>query len=112
MAERDLLRAQGDTVQEFPRHSDEIRRQGLLGAVCGAVATPWNPFAAAALRRQVDELRPEVVHVHNTFPLLSPSIFSAIGRRAARVLTLHNYRLFSTRGDSIAGRPGLHRLPG
>lgn len=34
------------------------------------------------------------MHVHNTFPLLSPAIFYAIGVRAARVLTLHNYRLF------------------
>jgi glycosyltransferase involved in cell wall biosynthesis len=34
------------------------------------------------------------VHVHNTFPLLSPAIFHAIGQHAARVLTLHNYRLF------------------
>jgi glycosyltransferase involved in cell wall biosynthesis len=39
-------------------------------------------------------MRPDVVHVHNTFPLISPSIFHAIGHRAARVLTLHNYRLF------------------
>jgi glycosyltransferase involved in cell wall biosynthesis len=39
-------------------------------------------------------MRPDVVHVHNTFPLISPSIFHAIGHRAARVLTLHNYRIF------------------
>ena len=49
---------------------------------------------ARALGARVDETRPDVVHVHNTFPLLSPSVFQAIGNRAARVMTLHNYRLF------------------
>jgi glycosyltransferase involved in cell wall biosynthesis len=33
------------------------------------------------------------MHAHNTFPLISPSIFRA-ARGTARVLTLHNYRLF------------------
>lgn len=49
---------------------------------------------AKAMRLKVEALKPDVVHIHNTFPLLSPAIFHAIGKRAARVLTLHNYRLF------------------
>ena len=93
-AERDLLRQHGHEVTEFVRHSDEIRTQGVWGTAKGAFATPWNPFAARALRKAVESFHPDVVHVHNTFPLLSPSIFYAIGGRTARVLTLHNYRLF------------------
>ncbi len=92
--ERALLERNGHEVTLFSRHSDEIREQGAWGAVKGAMSTPWNPFSAKALRRAVERFRPDVVHVHNTFPLLSPSIFSAIGYRAARVLTLHNYRLY------------------
>lgn len=93
-AEKALLRSRGHEVVEFTRHSDEIRVQGVWGAVKGALATPWNPWMARAVRREVERFRPEVVHVHNTFPLISPGIFHAIGPRAARVLTLHNYRLF------------------
>ena len=92
-AEKALLEQHGHTVQVFTRHSDEIRTQGLRGAIEGAAAVPWNPFAAAALRKLVDDFLPDVVHAHNTFPLISPAIFHAIGQRAARVLTLHNYRL-------------------
>src|SRR5690606_11318864 len=51
-------------------------------------------FAAAALRKKIEAFNVDVVHAHNTFPLISPSIFHAVGKRAARVLTLHNYRLF------------------
>ncbi|MCC7449520.1 MAG: glycosyltransferase family 4 protein [Anaerolineae bacterium] len=93
-SERQLLQSRGHEVMEFARHSDSIRERRALGTVIGALATPWNPFAANALRRAVLEFRPDIVHVHNTFPLISPAAFHAIGRRAARVLTLHNYRLF------------------
>lgn len=92
-SEKALLEQRGHDVQVFTRHSDEIRGQGLRGVIKGAAAVPWNPFAAAALRKLVDDFQPDVVHAHNTFPLISPAVFHAIGRRAARVLTLHNYRL-------------------
>ena len=93
-AEVQMLRARGHDVHEYTRHSDEIRLRGAMGVVKGALATPWNPWSARAVRRAVIDFRPDVVHVHNIFPLISPAIFSAIGRRASRVLTLHNYRLF------------------
>jgi glycosyltransferase involved in cell wall biosynthesis len=38
--------------------------------------------------------RPEVVHFHNTFPLLSPACYDAARKQGAAVVqTLHNYRL-------------------
>jgi len=92
--EQALLERAGHQVGTFTRHSDDLRRRGWLGTLRGAAATPWNPWAAGAIRRAVEEFRPDVVHAHNTFPLLSPSVFPAVGSRAARVLTLHNYRLF------------------
>lgn len=92
--ERAMLEAHGHEVQVYERHSDEIRVRGAAGMVQGALATPWNPFAAREVRTIAARLRPQVVHVHNTFPLISPSVFSAAGADTARVLTLHNYRLF------------------
>lgn len=93
-SEKALLRAQGHEVAEFTRDSDEIRAMGAWGMVQGALSTAWNPIIANLIKRKVADFRPDVVHIHNTFPLISPSIFKAIGHRAARVLTLHNYRLF------------------
>lgn len=93
-AEKALLQARGHEVAEFTRHSDEIRALGVWGAVRGALATPWNPWMTRAVKRAVARLQPDVVHAHNTFPLISPGIFKAIGQRGARVLTLHNYRLY------------------
>lgn len=91
--ERDLLRKAGFEVVEFTRHSDTIRRQGIVGVVRGGLATPWNPWSARALSAAVRRFRPEVVHIHNTFPLISPSVLHALGGgTAAVVMTLHNFR--------------------
>ena len=91
--EKKLLLQHGHEVEEFTRHSNEIRSAGILGTLKGALATPFNPFMANAISKKVEQFKPYVVHAHNTFPLISPAIFRAIGHRAARVLTLHNYRL-------------------
>ncbi len=93
-AEKALLESHGHEVEVFTRNSVEILAKGIWGKLKGAMATPWNPWMAAAIRRKVNAFKPDLVHVHNTFPLISPSIFHAIGHKAARVLTLHNYRLF------------------
>lgn len=91
--EKNLLIQHGQEVSEFTRHSDEIRSAGVIGTLKGALATAYNPFMARAIKQKIENFKPDVVHAHNTFPLISPSIFSAIGKSAARVLTLHNFRL-------------------
>jgi len=92
-AERDLLGSRGHVVLEFTRSSDELARAGVLGTLKGAVATPWNPSSVRAVRGVLERERPEVLHAHNTFPLISPAVFRAArGLPVATVLTLHNYR--------------------
>ncbi len=92
--ERKMLIAHGHEVESFVRNSDEIIAKGLWGMIRGGLSTPWNPWMARAVRNKVEAFHPDIVHVHNTFPLLSPAIFWAIGKRAKKVLTLHNYRTF------------------
>ena len=90
--EAKLLRDNGHIVSEFSRFNDRLNKMGPVGTLLGAFSTPWNPFAARSVVKALDRAESDVVHVHNTFPQISPSIFSAISSRAARVLTLHNYR--------------------
>ncbi len=106
-AEGDLLRQMGHEVLEFTRHSDTILGKGAAGTLEGALSTPWNPFSAQELKRVLRRERPDILHVHNFFPLLSPSIFYATsGSETATVMTLHNYRLFCAAGIPMRqGRP-------
>ena len=107
LAERDLLRLNGHQLIEFTQHSDNIRGKGIIGLIRGACSTPWNPFSKYKLRRFLQTEKPDILHVHNTFPLLSPSIFyAAQGLNTAVVFTLHNYRVFCA-----AGIPMRNSLP-
>lgn len=106
-AERELLQSRGVEVVEFTRHSNDLARRGALGTLKGALVAPWNPASVRAVARLVETERPDLVHAHNTFPLLSPAVFRAArGTPAATVLTLHNYRTFCAAGIPMRkGRP-------
>lgn len=94
-AEQELLVRNGHAIIEFTRHSDEIRGQRVAGPMRAALAAAWNPFTRKELRDLIDREEPDVMHVHNTFPMLSPAVFhAAAGTGTATVLTLHNYRIF------------------
>lgn len=93
-AEAKLLRSNGVEVAEYFRYSDGIRRMGWFGKVIGGLATPFNPFSYFRIRRMLRRERPDVVHVHNFFPLISPAVFYATSHeKVPVVMTLHNYRL-------------------
>jgi len=95
LAERRLLKDHGHEIFEYTRESDEIRSKGIRGNIKGALSTPWNPFSVQGLKRVLQIEKPDIMHVHNTFPLLSPAIFRAARKsETATVLTLHNYRIF------------------
>ena len=96
--ESSLLESYGHEILHFTRNSDDIIEGGVRGLIKGALSTPWNPFAAISLQNAISLFKPDVIHAHNTFPLISPSIYSQIGNQAACVLTLHNYRLFCPAG--------------
>jgi glycosyltransferase involved in cell wall biosynthesis len=90
-----LLEAHGHRVERFVVDNHRIDDSPTLVEAMGLAArTVWSTRAARMLGERVRTLRPDVVHVHNFFPLLSPAIFSACRREGAAVVqTLHNYRL-------------------
>lgn len=86
-----LLQEHGHEVRCFQRHNDEIAQRPRWRS---ALDTVWSRSSHRQVRQIVDEWRPDVVHVHNTLALLSPSVlWAAAGRGAGIVATLHNFRL-------------------
>ena len=87
-----LLKRKGVDVELFSVSNDDIR--GALGAIAAALSLIYNPGARRALARELAKFAPDVVHVHNFFPRLSPSIFDACrGAGVPVVMTLHNFRI-------------------
>ncbi|MGW3660071.1 glycosyltransferase [Streptomyces sp. NPDC005151] len=87
-----LLRGAGHRVEVFERRSDDIAARSLLGKVVVPLLVPWNPAVRAELAARLRTERPDVVHVHNVFPLLSPAVLAACADTGVpAVATLHNY---------------------
>ncbi|MEU0058416.1 glycosyltransferase [Streptomyces sp. NPDC006334] len=87
-----LLRAAGHRVEVFERRSDDIASRSLLGKAAVPLLVPWNPAVRSELTARLRAERPDVVHVHNVFPLLSPAVLAACADAGVpAVATLHNY---------------------
>lgn len=94
------LREDGHAVEHFERFSDDIASGSLFRKALLPAQVVWSESARRSLKCALDDLHPDVVHIHNTFPLLSPSILYACrSRRVPVVATIHNFRLVCARGD-------------
>jgi glycosyltransferase involved in cell wall biosynthesis len=91
-AEEWLLRSRGHEVELLQADNDHIQN-----AVTSGLAAVQSIYSFSGKRRMREALRgcrPDLVHVHNFFPTLSPSIFSACSEADVPVVhTLHNYRI-------------------
>jgi glycosyltransferase involved in cell wall biosynthesis len=90
--EVEMLRARGHDV-----HLHQVSNHAISGGFArlrAAVSAVFSVRAYLAVRTSIRRFRPDVVHVHNVFPLLSPSVFYACSQNGVpSVLTLHNFRI-------------------
>ncbi|MFZ0803668.1 MAG: glycosyltransferase [Terriglobales bacterium] len=92
--ERDLLVAHGDEVVEYLRSNKEIEQYSLVQHLKLAPRVIWSSESRQEFSQVLRRSQPDVVHVHNTFMVISPSIYSACReQRIPVVQSLHNYRL-------------------
>jgi glycosyltransferase involved in cell wall biosynthesis len=102
-AESALLTERGHEVAFYHRHNDELTQQSRIGSATNAI---WSRSSAEDVATIVRDFQPDVIHCHNTFPLISPSIYWAARRlRVPVVQTLHNFRLFCPQAQLL--RAGL-----
>ncbi|MBC7871861.1 MAG: glycosyltransferase [Chitinophagaceae bacterium] len=90
-AEIALLRNYGHQVETYLRHNDELNTMLKARAAISAI---WSRKSAQEMEHLCETFRPDVIHAHNTFPLISPSFnWMAARRNIPVVQTLHNFRL-------------------
>jgi glycosyltransferase involved in cell wall biosynthesis len=91
-AERELLESHGEELDLVEADNAEI--VGFTARVKSAARAIYSPAAKKLVAARIATFQPDVVHVHNFFPLLSPSIYYACREAGIPVVqTLHNYRL-------------------
>ena len=98
--EGEALAALGHDVVRFERHSDEIQQWSRAKKASLPGRAVWSRETYRDLGETLRECRPDVVHVHNTFPLLSPAVLHACRDAGVPVVaTIHNYKLACANGE-------------
>lgn len=86
-----LLKSHGHQVELYLRHNNEITGQSKPAIL---QQTIWSQKTSADMLVLLNQFKPDVIHVHNTLPLISPSLYWAAARLNIPVVqTLHNFRL-------------------
>jgi glycosyltransferase involved in cell wall biosynthesis len=95
LGEQNMLGKREVEVTRFDRCNDNIDDSTLWGRTAAAARTIWSQASRDDLRRVVRRSRPDVAHVHNTFSIVSPSIYGVLKDEGIPIVqTLHNFRLF------------------
>ena len=107
--ERDFLVRADHQVVEFSMQDDrniespyaahfagrrDYRGGGRLGKIKSALTLVHSPEAVRKIEALIDETKPDIVHCHNIYHQLTPSIIGAANKLGVPVvLTLHDYKL-------------------
>lgn len=90
-AEIAMLRAHGHQVCLYRRDNAELAHLSVARAAQEAI---WSYRTVADIRALQRQFRPDLIHAHNTFPLISPSLYDVARQLGLPVVqTLHNFRL-------------------
>jgi glycosyltransferase involved in cell wall biosynthesis len=101
------LKRHGHEVVAYHRSNTEIKSHSPLAQISLAKNSVWSADSREGFSELLDRHAPDLVHIHNTFFVISPSVYSACRERGIPVVqTLHNFRLICPahtfyRSDSI-----------
>lgn len=108
----DCLQA-GHTV-EVLRPSTQSLRGTLWGNIRGFFSGIYSFEGVSSVRQKLKDFHPDVVHVHNLYPFISPAaLFECKKVGVPVVMTVHNYRLICPTGlflrNGVPCEECLHR---
>ncbi len=86
-----LLEEAGHDVHRLVLTNDHI--SGFKAKALAAVHVLKNPDSVSLFSKALQDFKPDIVHIHNFFPTLSPAVIEcAAEQKVPVVLTLHNFR--------------------
>lgn len=89
--ESSLLREFGNEVSVTRFSNDDVR--SLADKVLTTLGVIYNKRSSQLIEHETERFRPDVIHVHNFYPRISPSVFFAARKFGIPIVqTVHNYR--------------------
>lgn len=103
-SETALLESHGNTVVRYTVSNDEFDKAGFFGKIAATFGMLWSLKNYREVKRLCKEEKPDIVHIHTFFPLLSPAILYAAKRSGCKVVaTLHDTRFICPCATSLRG---------
>lgn len=98
--EKRLLEEHGHKVYTYYRSNAELKEGGRLGKLCVPFTAVYSFKTVREVKKLIKEYQIDIVHVHNTLTMVSPSVFYAAFRcHVPIVQTLHNFRMLCPAGS-------------
>ena len=92
-AEKSVLEGNGHEVQQWIAKSSDIKELSTVQKLQASFDSIWSRNTYTRVKKFLQENRPDVAHVHNTVPLISPSVYAACQSENVPVVqTLHNFK--------------------
>jgi glycosyltransferase involved in cell wall biosynthesis len=93
--ERQLLERAGHQVVMYRRSNHEMEGYSAVQRLALVPKAVWSLETRREFAKLLAEEKPQVVHVHNTLTMISPSVYWAcLEANIPVVQTVHNFRLF------------------
>ncbi len=103
-SETALLKNYGNQVITYTVSNDEFDHAGILGKLSATFGMIWSFKNYNTVKRMIADEKPDIVHIHTFFPLLSPSILYVAKRSGVKVVaTLHDTRFVCPCSTSLRG---------
>lgn len=92
--EKKMLEDRGHEVILYSRNNSELKEMGKVKRLFLPINTIFNFRTYLEVKRIIRENKIDIVHVHNTLNLVSPSVYyAAVKCKVPVVQTVHNFRL-------------------
>lgn len=102
--EKRLLEINGHKVFSYSRNNTELNEMNLLQKLLIPFTAVYSFKTYREVKRIIQEQKIDVVHVHNTLMVVSPSVFyAAFHCHVPVVQTLHNFRMLCPAGSFFRG---------
>lgn len=103
-AETVLLEQHGHKVIRYTVSNDEFDKAGVFGKLQATFGMLWSRKNYKNIQKLISKEKPDIVHIHTFFPLLSPSVLYATKRMNVPVVaTLHDTRFICPCATSLRG---------
>ena len=92
-SEEQLLRGRGHDVRVYSRSNAELNQLSLKDKSRFLWYLGWNEESYQQVRALIRDFRPDIVHFHNIYFMMSPAVYHACHAEGVPVVqSLHNFR--------------------